>query len=61
MLRSREVKEVGEVEATDCGRLRHVREDGERGRAILQRVHSSSCCKGVTRVYKRKRLSDHGR
>ena len=58
--RRRKVKEVREVEANDCGRLRHVREDGERGRAMLQRVHSSSCCKGVTRVYKRRRLSDHG-
>ena len=54
-----EVKEVREVEANDCGRLCLVREDGERGRSMLQRVHSSSCCKGVTRVYKRRRLSDH--
>ena len=32
----REVKEVHVMEANDCGRLRHLREDGERGRAILQ-------------------------
>ena len=61
----REVKEVRVVEArvveaNDCGLLHFAREDSESGRAIVQRVHNSPCCKTVTRVYKRRRLGDHG-
>ncbi|KAG0562624.1 hypothetical protein KC19_9G160500 [Ceratodon purpureus] len=38
------VKEVRVVEANDCGFLRHVEEDTESGRPVLQRVHNLPCC-----------------
>ena len=51
----RDVKEVGMVEVNDCGVLRQVQEERESGRAIVQRVHNSSCCETVMRVRKRRR------
>ena len=47
------LKEVREVEVNDCGFLRHVLEDWECGRVILQRVHNSSCFKLSTPVHEK--------
>ncbi|KAG0576009.1 hypothetical protein KC19_5G048200 [Ceratodon purpureus] len=52
------VKEVRVVEANDCGFLRHVEEDTESGRPILQRVHNLPCC-NLTTAYKKERLGAH--
>ncbi|KAG0615448.1 hypothetical protein M758_5G041800 [Ceratodon purpureus] len=52
------VKEVRVVEANDCGFFRHVQEDSESGRPILQRVHNLPCC-NLTPAYKKERLGAH--
>ncbi|KAG0615472.1 hypothetical protein M758_5G044100 [Ceratodon purpureus] len=52
------VKEVRVVEANDCGFFRHVQEDTESGRPILQRVHNLPCC-NLTPAYKKERLGAH--
>ncbi|KAG0576085.1 hypothetical protein KC19_5G054400 [Ceratodon purpureus] len=49
-----DVKEVRVWEANDCGFLRHVEEDSESGRPILQRVHNLPCCY-VAPPYKKQR------
>ena len=53
------LKEVREVEVNDCGYLRHVLEDSESGRAVLHRVHNSSCCKLLTPVQKKDLVALH--